>query len=260
MTKQTSFETVEDLMPWLEGRSADELRGWLREALEENSRLRQKLGRKAQRELGQTLDLTVLKRQIVQATAPPPAGFVDWRGATAYCDAMERACVDPLEELLEEGHAAAVVELAEWVLTLTDRASEHVQDSGEIGMMWDRLRALHMKACQQSKPDGMALAHRFFQSLVSNPWSPVAQGMKAYHSFFGAAGLAELRKLAEERLAALPVPPAEPCGPTDHVTVRQALKADQLRKVQMENIRRLVSKREDMEYLLRWCLALDPEE
>ena len=71
--------------------------------------------------------------------------------------------------------------------------------------------------------------------------------------------MAELRRLAEERLAALPVPPAEPCGPTDHMTVRQALKADQLRRLQMENIRRLVSKREDMEFLLRWCLGPDPE-
>lgn len=57
MNKTAPFETVDDLMPWLEGRGAEELRGWLREALEENSRLRQKLGRQAQRELGQALDL-----------------------------------------------------------------------------------------------------------------------------------------------------------------------------------------------------------
>ncbi len=259
MTKQTSFETMADLVPWLEGRGAEELRGWLREALEENNRLRQKLSRQAQRELGQVLDLTVLKRQIAQATAPPPGGFVDWRGAGDYCNAMESACVDPLEQLLQEGHAVEVVELAEWVLTLTEQASEHVQDAGEIGMIWDRLLALHLKACQESKPDGVALAHRFFQSLVSNPWSPMVQAIKAYQSFFGAAGLAELQRLAEKRRAALTVPPAESCGPTDHMTVRQALKADQLRKVQMENIRRLVSKREDMEYLLRWCLGPDPE-
>ena len=259
MNKDSPFETVADLVPWLEGRGAEELRGWLREALEENSRLRQKLGRQAQRDSKQTLDLTVLKRQVVQATAPPPSGFVDWRGVSAYCDAMERACVDPLEELLQEGHAVEVVELAEWVLTLTGRASEHVQDAGEIGMIGDRLLALHLKACQESKPDGVALAHRFFQSLVSNPWSPMAQGIKAYQNFFGAAGLAELQRLAKERLAALPVPPAQSCGPTDHMTGRQVLKADQLRKVQMENIQRLVSKREDMEYLLRWCLGPDRE-
>ena len=137
MNKTDPFEKVADLVPWLEGRGAEEWRGWLREALEENSRLRQKLGRQAQRELGQALDLRVLKRQIVQATAPPPGGFVDWRGATTYCRAMESACVDPLEELLLEGPAAEVVELAEWVLTLTERASEHVQDAGEVGMMWE---------------------------------------------------------------------------------------------------------------------------
>ena len=160
MNKTSSFETVDELMPWLEGREAEELRGWLREALEENSRLRQKLGRQAQRELGQALDLTVLKREIVQAIAPPRGGFVDWQGAGDYCNAMERACVDPLEELLEEGHGAEVVELAEWVLKLTERASEHVQDCGEIGMIWDRLQALHLEACRRAKPDGVALAGR----------------------------------------------------------------------------------------------------
>ena len=60
MNKDSPFETVADLVPWLEGRGAEELRGWLREALEENSRLRQKLGRQAQRDSKQTLDLTVL--------------------------------------------------------------------------------------------------------------------------------------------------------------------------------------------------------
>lgn len=131
MSKNPSFETVADLVLWLEGHGAEELR----EALEENSRLLQKLSRQAQRGLGQALDLTVLKQQIIRATAPPSGGFVDWRGAGAYCDATEIACVDPLEELLQEGYASAVDELTEWVLKLTERALEHVQDSGEVGMI-----------------------------------------------------------------------------------------------------------------------------
>lgn len=210
MNKTAPFETLDELVPWLEGRSAAELRGWLREALEENSRLRQKLGRQAQRELGQALDLTVLKRQIVQATAPPPGGFVDWRRAQAYCNAMETACVDPLEELLDEGHAAEVVDLAEWVLSLTERASEHVQDSGEVGMLWDRLRALHLKACQQANPDGVALARRLFAQVTSSGYDPFPDVVETYQGHFGAAGLSEFRRLAEERLAGLPLPPPEP--------------------------------------------------
>ena len=215
MTKNSPFETVAYLVPWLEGRGVEELRGWLREALEENSRLRQKLCRQVQRESGMALDLTVLKKQMIRATAPPSRGFVDWRGAGDYCDAMERACVDPLEELLNEGHALEVVELAEQVFTLTALASEHVQDSGEIGMMWDRLKVLHLEACRLAQPDGVALARRLFKHLISSQWDYFPDVIKNYQIHFGAAGLAEFRRLAEERLAALPVPAPElpePCG------------------------------------------------
>ncbi len=223
MNKTAPYETVADLVPWLEERGAEELRGWLREALEENSRLRQKLSRQAQRELGQALDLTVLKRQIEKATAPPRGGFVDWRGARAYCSAMESACVDPLEELLQEGHAAEVVELAEWVLTLTERASEHVQDSGEIGMIWDRLQALHLEACRRAKPDGVALAGRLLAQVISNDYNPFPDVVKTYQDHFGAAGLAEFKRLAEERLAGLPVPPPEPPETDWEIPRRRAL-------------------------------------
>jgi hypothetical protein len=253
MNKTAPFETVEELMPWLERRGAEELRDWLREAIEENSRLRQKLARQAQRELGQELDLTVLKRQVVQATAPPPDGYVNWRGVSAYCDAMETTCVDPLEEMLEDGHAAEVVELAEWVLSLTERTSEHVQDAGEVGMVGDRLRALHLEACRRAKPDGVALAGRLFAQVIASPWDPFPDVVETYQEFFGAEGLAEFRSQAEARLAGLPVPPPEPPEICGDIPVKQAKAAYHQREQQMRNIRELQYPRETVSLLLKKC-------
>ena len=257
MTKNSPFETVADLVPWLEGRGAEELRGWLREALEENSRLRQKLSRQAQRELGQTLDLTVLKRQIEKATAPPRGGFVDWREAGDYCRVMESACVDPLKELLQEGHAAEVVELAEWVLKLTERASEHVQDSGEVGMIWDRLRALHLEACRRAKPDGVALAGRLFAQVISNDYYPFPDVVHTYQEHFGAGGLAEFRRLAEERLAGLPVPPPESPATNGEIPRRRALAEGKQRELQLRNIRELNHRRNHVIALLNKCQEVE---
>ncbi len=257
MNKTAPFETVADLLPWLEGRGAEELRGWLREALEENSRLRQKLSRQAQRELGQAPDLTALKQQMIRATAPPDRGFVEWREAPAYCNAMERACVDPLEELLEEGHAAEVVELAEQVLVLTERAAEHVQDSGEIGMLWDRLHALHLKACQQAKPDGTALARRLFAHVTASNYYPFPEVVRTYQVHFGAAGLAEFRRLAEDRLAGLPVPPPEPPEPEGQTARRRAMAERKRRDQPLRNLRELTYRRRLVTALLDECREVE---
>ncbi len=257
MNKTSSFETVDELMPWLESREAEELQGWLREALEENSPLRQKLGRQAQRELGQTLDLTVLKRKIVQATAPPRGGFVDWRGAEDYCHAMESACVNPLDELLQEGHAAEVVELAEWVLKLTERASEHVQDCGEIGMIWDRLQALHLEACRRAKPDGVALAGRLFSHVISSGYYPFPEVVRTYQVHFGVAGVAEFKRLAEERLAGLSLPPPGPPEPDGQIPRRRAMAESKRREQQLQNIRELNYRRTIVTALLDQCRELD---
>ena len=65
MASGTQFETVADLLPWLEARGVDELRGWLVEALGENRGLFEKVVRQAQRERGLAPDFTALKARMV---------------------------------------------------------------------------------------------------------------------------------------------------------------------------------------------------
>jgi hypothetical protein len=253
MTKQTSFETVADLVPWLEGRGVAELRGWLLEALEEDSRLRQKLCRQARRESGQAPDLKALREQMVRATAPPRRGFVDWRGAGDYCDAMERACVDPLEDLLNEGHATEVIELSEEVFRMTERASEFVQDEGEIGMICDRLKVLHLEACRLAAPDGVALAQRLFHHLISSGADHFPDVIKNYQLYFGPAGLTAFKRLAEDRLAGLPVPPPEPMVDSNAFPAKKSLAKMKLRERQQRAAQELTYRRREAQALLDQC-------
>lgn len=178
---------------------------------------------------------------------------MDWRRAGDYCCAMESACVDPLEELLLEGHAAEVVELAEWVLSLTERASEHVQDSGEVGMMWERLQAIHLKACQAARPNGVELARRLFAQVISNDYNPFPDVVKTYSDHFGAAGLTEFRRLTEERLAGLPVPPPEPPETNGEIPRRRAMAEGKQRELQLRNLRELNYRRNHAIALLNQC-------
>lgn len=170
---------------------------------------------------------------------------------------MEAACVDPLEKLLEEGHTAGVVELAEWVLSLTERASEHVQDSGEVGMLWDRLRALHLKACQQANPDGVALARRLFVQVTSSSYDPFPEVVETYQDHFGTAGLSAFRRLAEERLAGLPLPHSEPPEIRGDIPLKRAIVEHKQRALQLRNIQELTYRRSGAAVLLKKCLEVE---
>ena len=257
MTKVSSFETVEDLIPWLKGRGVAELRGWLLEALEEDSRLRQKLCRQARRESGPGPDLTALRHQMARATAPPPRGFVNWRGAGDFCDAMERACVDPLQELLNDGHATEVIELSEEVLTLTGRASEFVQDAGEIGMIGDRLRGLHLEACRLASPDGVVLARRLFHHLISSGADHFPDVIQNYQLHFGQAGVAEFKRLAEERLAGLPLPPPETTEDPNAFPAKKSQARIKLMQQQQRKNQETTYRRQQVQALLDQCRAVE---
>ena len=51
---------------------------------------------------------------------------------------------------------------------------------------------------------------RLFAQVITSDYYPFPHVVETYQEFFGPAGLAEFRRLAEERLAGLPLPPPEP--------------------------------------------------
>jgi hypothetical protein len=71
--------------------------------------------------------------------------------------------IESIEQLLNDGQAAAVIELCESALQSLLEAIQTVDDSdGHFGTLRDRLQDIHYRACQEAGPDPAALARRLF--------------------------------------------------------------------------------------------------
>jgi tetratricopeptide (TPR) repeat protein len=112
---------------------------------------------------------------------------------------------DALEELLAEGRAPDVLELAEYALTAVEHSLEHVDDSdGGMGDVAARLQDLHLRACEQGTPDPVALAERLFARELDSGWDIFDQALLTYADVLGEAGAARYRELAHARWASVP--------------------------------------------------------
>lgn len=93
--------------------------------------------------------------------------------------------MDEALDLLDAGHAAAVVELAEHCMKRLDTALGKLDDSGGyLGAPVDRLRWLHHAACFAARPDPRALGRRLadwaLAAAATERWSiegPVSRSL-----------------------------------------------------------------------------------
>ena len=131
-------------------------------------------------------------------------GFVDWRGVGAYARRIQEA-INGVEELLNEGHAAEVIELLEHALRQCERALGQIDDSdGAVGEVRDRLLELHLRACGKARPEPEALAQRLFDWEMTSQWDIFHGAARTHASVLGAKGLATYRRLAEAVWARVP--------------------------------------------------------
>jgi hypothetical protein len=131
-------------------------------------------------------------------------GFVSWRETYGYVRGIDEA-IDALEGLLDNGHADAVIELCEYALAATERALDHVDDSGgEMRTVFERLETLHHEACLRGSPDPHALAQRLFEREVGGDWDVFDRAIARYEHVLGDAGVAHYRALAEQHWASVP--------------------------------------------------------
>ena len=131
-------------------------------------------------------------------------GFVDYRHAYDYARGIEQV-VESIRTLLKEGHADAVIELAEHALGAVEDALGAVDDSdGEMGRFLDDLQELHHDACKKAKPDPEALAKRLFEWEVRSGWDAFHAAAATYADVLGKRGLTCYRRLAEAEWASVP--------------------------------------------------------
>jgi hypothetical protein len=87
-------------------------------------------------------------------------------------------------------------------------------------------------------------------------WNHFKDVLETYHVRFGADGLAEFRRLAEERLAGLPMPPPEPPEPSG-IPLKRVMAEGKQRELQLRNIRELAYRRSRLAALLDQCREVE---
>ncbi len=194
--------TMEDVRAHLAGQDKNALVGMLMERAINDDRLRQRLLMKAAKRGPRGLDIATYRQAIDDAV--DQGGFVDYRDAYDYARGIDEA-IDSIEEILKEGHAAEVVELAEHGLEGVEAAMGSVDDSdGNLGGILERLQELHHKACKKARPDPEALAKRLFEWELGTDYDVFHGAAATYAGVLGKKGLTVYRKLAEAAWAKVP--------------------------------------------------------
>lgn len=155
-----------------------------------------------------TIDLRSLKKSLTAQLRVTNRDY-DWRYARRYAGEAGQA-LDVLVSLLDGGHAAAVVDLAEHCMKRIDTADRWIDDSGgHIGVVVDRLKELHHAACLAATLDARKLARRIADWALAEQsdreW--FLDAPTRYADVLGDEGLAAFRERVEPLWQALPALP-----------------------------------------------------
>jgi uncharacterized Zn finger protein len=167
----------------------------------ENRPLRDRLTLEAARLSSSGVDLSIFRKSIAAALH---TGRVDYYSMGRYARRVQRV-IESVAELLNDGHAKAVVQLTEFALSKLERAIGEVDDSdGHMGEIASSLQELHFSACEQAKEDPVVLATRLFAWELSSDWDIFSGAAAVYADVLGRRGLEHYRRLAEAEWAEVP--------------------------------------------------------
>ena len=194
--------TTDDVRSYLSEQKTDTLVELIIEQMIEDDGLRRRLMIKAARYRQKGPDVKAMRKLIAEATNT--SGFVDYYSAHDFSRGINEA-VDSLEELLSEGYAKQVIELAEYALGRVEDALGEMDDSdGYMGDILEHLQEIHHKACVKGKPDPEVLAKRLFEWELATDWDTFYDAAQTYADVLGEKGLAVYRRLAEAEWKKIP--------------------------------------------------------
>lgn len=126
---------MEDVRAHLAGQSKDALVELLMSQAATDARLRDRLLLETAGGRSGGVDLAALRAAIDRAVEPDD--YEDYRPALAYANDIEQV-IDRIQALLDDGHAEAVVELAEHAIEAVEQALGWIDDSdGYLGGVWN---------------------------------------------------------------------------------------------------------------------------
>lgn len=189
--------TMQDIRAWLLRQEKETLAEMLLEASVDDEQLENRLMLRAA--AAPHGDLSIYRKVIDQALRT--GGFVDYYHMYDYWRGADEA-VDSIEQLLQKGHASAVIELSEYALSRVERAIGRVDDSdGYMNMLLAKLQELHLGACRKAKPEPEALAERLFEWELNGEWDTFSGAAKTYARVLGKRGMHHYRELGEAEWA-----------------------------------------------------------
>ncbi len=197
-----SVFTEGDVRDYLLGLDKGALVSMLLDRADEDERLHRSLLVRAAHATGGTADLSVWKEAFNDALGDD--GFVDYRDAYDHASGIEEV-IESLEDLLRDGQAEKVIDLAEHGLEALEQSLEYVDDSdGWMGGLLGRLQELHLEACRLARPDPVDLAERLFEAETESSFGAFHRAVSVYADVLGEAGLAAYRRLAGAEWAKVP--------------------------------------------------------
>ncbi|MEW6201235.1 MAG: DUF6880 family protein [bacterium] len=196
--RKTKAVTMDDLRVYLKEMEKSDLVEIIIGQAMNDDRLRERLMlNKAKKAANGGIDLGSFRNIIDSAVRT--GYFVDYHYAYDYCHNIDEV-VDSLEELLKDGHAEEVIQLAEYALASVEEAMNNVDDSdGYMGDILERIQELHLAACKKAKPDPEQLARRLFEWEMRTDWDTFYGAVDTYAAVLGRKGIETYKKLAEER-------------------------------------------------------------
>lgn len=168
----------------------------------ENGRLREQIILYAARRAGPDTGVAAVQRAFEKAVRV--RGFMAYREASGWARGVDRA-IDSIEQLLNDGQAAPVIELCESALQHLLDAVQSVDDSdGNFSSLRDRLQDIHYRACEEARPDPVELATRLFDFELHSEFDVFYGAGANYAEILGDKGMEVYRKLAEAEWEKVP--------------------------------------------------------
>jgi len=193
---------LDDVKNYLQTREKSELVEMLMREILENENLRGQLLLAAARSNPRGVDVKAYRKEIKRVFNV--GDYDDYNGGFGYSADIEKT-VESIEDLLEDGHAETVIDLCEYALQLASKALNYVHESdGEIEDVMEQLQELHLRACDEAKPDAENLARRLFDWELSGDWDVFYNAANKYSDVLGKKGLKLYRQLIEEEWKKLP--------------------------------------------------------
>jgi uncharacterized Zn finger protein len=200
--KKAKAPTLADAAKILQAEDKETLVRMVMDWANKDAWLRERLLQHAARRSGPESGVAAARRAFERAVRVQD--YIPYREASGWARGVSEAIGD-IWRLLEDGQAAAVIELCESALEQLIEASGAIDDSdGHLTILRDGLQDLHFRACHEARPDPVALARRLLHRELQGGIDVFSGAAERYATILGAKGLKEYRRLAEAEWEKVP--------------------------------------------------------